>query len=133
MYAALAPADSWGSSKSTKGPEVRMRLVFSFSLGRPLGDGGIPFGIRLGADCELRERRCMLPLERRFVVEDGHGSALGRCSSSILMIAARCIPASTASTEPFCHPVHVDRTKRPVTLSSVGPPPAPCVCRQLAS
>ena len=51
--------------------------------------------------------------------------ALGKCSSKILMIAARCMPASTARREPFDQFEAVDLTRRPVTLSSVGPPPAP--------
>lgn len=53
------------------------------------------------------------------------GTAFGRCSAKILIIAARCMPASTAKTDPFDHCVAVDLTRRPVTLSSVGPPPAP--------
>ena len=51
--------------------------------------------------------------------------AFGKCSSKIFIIAARCMPASTAKTEPLDHCVDVDLTSRPVTLSSVGPPPAP--------
>ena len=51
--------------------------------------------------------------------------AFGKCSSKIFRIAAKCIPASIAKTEPLDHCVAVDLTRRPVTLSSVGPPPAP--------
>lgn len=36
------------------------------------------------------------------------------------------MPASTARTEPLAQLVAVDLTKIPVTLSSLGPPPAPC-------
>lgn len=49
----------------------------------------------------------------------------GRWCSKIRMIAARCVPASTASTDPFAQLVAVDLTSRPVTLSSFGPPPEP--------
>ena len=53
--------------------------------------------------------------------------ARGKCSSKILMIAARCVPASTAKMEPFVQLVAVERTSKPVTLSSLGPPPAPWI------
>ena len=49
----------------------------------------------------------------------------GRFWSRMRMMAARCVPASTASTDPFAQLVAVDLTSRPVTLSSLGPPPAP--------
>lgn len=56
----------------------------------------------------------------------GRGSETsGKCCSRIRVIAARCEPASTARTEFLDHLVAVDRTRKPVTLSSVGPPPAP--------
>lgn len=40
-------------------------------------------------------------------------------------MAARCEPASTASTEFLAHFAAVERTRKPVTLSSLGPPPEP--------
>lgn len=51
--------------------------------------------------------------------------ARGICSSKILIIAARWMPASTASSEPALQFVAIDLTRSPVTLSSLGPPPAP--------
>lgn len=47
--------------------------------------------------------------------------------SRVRIIPASSVPASTATTEPFDHSVEVERTKRPVTLSSRGPPVLPCV------
>lgn len=45
--------------------------------------------------------------------------------SSILRIAERCTPASTARREPRCQLVDVDRTRKAVVLLSIGPPPEP--------
>lgn len=56
---------------------------------------------------------------------DFRDAACGSCSSKILIIAARWMPASTASSEPVLQFVAVDLTRSPVTLSSIGPPPAP--------
>jgi hypothetical protein len=50
----------------------------------------------------------------------------GKCSSSMRVIDARWEPASTAMTEFLDQFVAVDRTRKPVTLSSLGPPPEPC-------
>jgi hypothetical protein len=41
------------------------------------------------------------------------------------VMAARWEPASTANIDPFDHLDAVDRTKRPVMLFSLGPPPEP--------
>lgn len=41
------------------------------------------------------------------------------------MMPARSVPASTATTEPLDHSVEADRTRRPVTASSLGPPVGP--------
>ena len=71
--------------------------------------------------------RVGVPGSLRNRSDDSCNVARGRCSSRILMIAARCVPASTASTDPFAHRVAVDRTRKPVTLSSHGPPPEPYV------
>jgi hypothetical protein len=40
-------------------------------------------------------------------------------------MGARWDPASTARTEFLDHCVAVERTRKPVTLSSLGPPPDP--------
>jgi len=50
----------------------------------------------------------------------------GSSWANIRVIAAMCVPASTASNEPLAHPEALDRTRSPVTLSSLGPPPEPC-------
>lgn len=50
--------------------------------------------------------------------------------SRIRDIAARWTPASTASKDPFFQPAAVERTRNAVTLSSLGPPPAPCENRR---
>ena len=42
-------------------------------------------------------------------------------------MAAICEPASTAKMDPFDQFDVVDRTKKPVTLSSLGPPLEPCM------
>lgn len=62
----------------------------------------------------------------------GHGGgfgtgfeASGKSFVSIRVMAARCEPASTAKTEFLAHLAAVDRTRKPVTLSSFGPPPEP--------
>jgi hypothetical protein len=39
---------------------------------------------------------------------------------------ARWEPASTAKTEFLTHFAAMERTRNPVTLSSLGPPPEPC-------
>lgn len=52
----------------------------------------------------------------------------GKSCFSVRTIAARWVPASTAITEFFDQFVAVDRTRKPVTLSSLGPPPDPCTC-----
>lgn len=50
----------------------------------------------------------------------------GYDSSRMRVIAARCDPASTANKDPFDQFEAVERTRRPVTSSSLGPPPEPC-------
>lgn len=45
--------------------------------------------------------------------------------SRIFVMAARWVPASTASNEPLAHPAAVERTRKAVVLSSLGPPPEP--------
>lgn len=50
----------------------------------------------------------------------------GRSRSSIRVIEAKCVPASTAKSEFLVHPAAVERIRSPVTLSSLGPPPEPC-------
>ena len=68
----------------------------------------------------LSRRRCVV------IVDSNTAGCRGRKRRSrILVIAARCEPASTARTEFLDHLVAVERTRKPVTLSSVGPPPAP--------
>jgi hypothetical protein len=49
----------------------------------------------------------------------------GKSFSRIRVIAARWEPASTARTEFLDHFEAVERTRKPVTLSSHGPPPEP--------
>lgn len=68
-----------------------------------------------------------LPLLAREVGNDGPGSETsGKSLPSIRVIDARWEPASTAMTEFLAQFVAVDRTRKPVTLSSLGPPPEPC-------
>ena len=81
---------------------------------RPAGTPLLPFDFDLARLCPEKGSRGGV-----------RGMAFGKCSSKILIIAAKCMPASTAKTEPFDHCVAVDLTSKPVTLSSVGPPPAP--------
>jgi hypothetical protein len=49
----------------------------------------------------------------------------GKRCSRILVMAARWVPASTASREPLLHAAAVERTRKAVVLSSLGPPPQP--------
>jgi hypothetical protein len=49
----------------------------------------------------------------------------GKSFSSMRVMAARWEPASTAKTEFLAHLEAVERTRKPVTLSSLGPPPEP--------
>lgn len=65
-------------------------------------------------------------LRLRSAGPGGFGTGVfGRCCSRMRIIPERCVPASTASNDPLAQLVAVDLTSRPVTLSSVGPPPAP--------
>jgi hypothetical protein len=52
----------------------------------------------------------------------------GKSWPSMRVIDARWDPASTAITEFLAQFVAIDRTRKPVTLSSLGPPPEPCSC-----
>jgi hypothetical protein len=52
----------------------------------------------------------------------------GKSFSRMRVIAARWEPASTARTEFLAHFDAVERTRKPVTLSSLGPPPDPWLC-----
>lgn len=58
-------------------------------------------------------------------LDDAIVADFGRCCSKMPMMAARCVPASTASNDPFAQSVAVALTSKPVTLSSFGPPPEP--------
>src|SRR5436190_20612526 len=54
--------------------------------------------------------------------------SIGAYRSRVRMIPARSVPPSTATTDPLDHLVAIDRTKRPVTVSSLGPPEEPYKC-----
>lgn len=54
-------------------------------------------------------------------------TTVGKCCSRILVMDAKCVPASTARMEFLDHFDAVARTSSPVTLSSFGPPPAPYI------
>lgn len=52
---------------------------------------------------------------------------LGGLVASMSMMPARCMPASNATAEFAPHRFATLRTRYPETLSSLGPPPEPCI------
>lgn len=132
MCSAFARADSCGIFKPAKGPCCR-------NVGSGLG-GSSPSADGVGesevlARSSLRPGVCVpwpLPLPAwsgtAFSILLGAGLRslmLGKSRSKILMIGAKCDPASTAMVLPRCHPSSTDRTRNPVTFSSHGPPEFP--------
>ena len=65
---------------------------------------------------------CNDPLLRRFDMQCSDETS-GKFGSNRRVMAARCEPASTANTDPFTQFFDIERTRKPVTSSSLGPPP----------
>jgi hypothetical protein len=128
---ALALAVSFGNDTPAKGPVSRIvyegigsKSELGISKSDPSSEtdrGAVPG--------ESESRSGALP----FLLLSSFGGFLvagpdtsGKSLASMRVMAARWDPASTAKTEFFAHFAAVDRTRKPVTLSSLGPPPEPC-------
>lgn len=125
MCAALARALSCGKRRPAKGPDVSTVPCSTGVSGRldqseasSVGDV-VPHAEWKRAPFQLCRR---VPCSSVDVCE-----VLGKSASRIRQMEAKCEPASTARMEFLDHFVAQDRTRKPVTLSSLGPPPAACL------
>lgn len=117
-WSAFARADSFGNLRPANGPEPRIV---------DLGFGGLSWSVD-GDKGLLSESLLPAPLDVRLSSESvllRNRLTAGKCLSSMRVIGAKCEPASTASIEPLAQLLPTERTRKPVTLSSLGPPPEP--------
>lgn len=121
MCRAFARAVSYGRERLANGPEVSVRPVGSGDVLREEHEDSeaAPSPAEEGLVAGL----LWVPFELGMCVEGCGSETRGKSAWRSRVIDARCEPASTASTDCLDQLVARARTRKPVTLSSAGPPP----------
>jgi hypothetical protein len=129
---AFALALAYGNGRPANAPSFNVVMV----IGASRSENGVPASDSSSVSCmfavagddESNTPPFRLGADRGNLDVESGSATSGKSCSSMRVMAARWEPASTAITEFLDQFVAVDRTRKPVTLSSLGPPPDPYSC-----